>query len=88
MSLETINPATGEFVRDYQAMTDDEVDDILKSVASTQMQWRTVPFAERARLMALSLRLRAAQVKVDAARGMSDAAQGLQVTNFWEYRDE
>lgn len=48
----------------------------------------TYMMAERARLMALTLRLRAAQVKVEAARGMSDAAQGLQVTNFWEYRDE
>jgi hypothetical protein len=43
--------------------------------------------AERARLMALTLRLRAAAVKVEAARGLSDAAQSLQYSTFWEYSD-
>ena len=41
--------------------------------------------AERARLMALTLRLRAGTVKVEAARGLSDSAQSLQYTTFWEY---
>ena len=45
----------------------------------------TYMLAERARLMALTLRLRASAVKVEAARGLSDAAQSLQYTTFWEY---
>src|SRR3990167_8707084 len=47
----------------------------------------TYMLAERARLMALTLRLRAGAVKVEAARGLSDAAQALQYTTFWEYSD-
>jgi len=43
--------------------------------------------AERARLMALTLRLRAGAVKVEAAHGLSDAAQALQYSTFWEYSD-
>ena len=47
----------------------------------------TYMIAERARLMALTLRLRAGAVKVEAARGLSDAAQALQYSTFWEYSD-
>lgn len=46
----------------------------------------TYMIAERARLMALTLRLRAAAVKVEVARGLSDQAQNLQYTSFWEFR--
>jgi hypothetical protein len=45
----------------------------------------TYMLAERARLMALTLRLRAAETKVEAARGVSEAAQSLQQSTFWEY---
>lgn len=48
----------------------------------------TYMMAERARLMALTLRLRAAHVKVEAARGLNDAAQDLQNTDFWDYSDD
>lgn len=48
----------------------------------------TYMIAERARLLALTLRLRAGAVKVEAASGLSDAAQALQYSTFWEYRDE
>ena len=47
----------------------------------------TYVIAERARLMALTLRLRAGAVKVEAAHGLSDAAQALQYSTFWEYSD-
>ena len=47
----------------------------------------TYMIAERARLMALTLRLRAGTVKVEAASGLSDAAQALQYSTFWEYSD-
>ncbi|PZQ96158.1 MAG: lytic transglycosylase [Cereibacter sphaeroides] len=45
----------------------------------------TYMIAERARLMALTLRLRAGTVKVEAAKGLNDAAQSLQYSAFWEY---
>lgn len=47
----------------------------------------TYMIAERARLMALTLRLRAGAVKFEAASGLSDAAQALQYSTFWEYSD-
>jgi hypothetical protein len=46
----------------------------------------TYMIAERARLLALTLRLRAGAVKVEAASGLSDAAQALQHSTFWEYQ--
>lgn len=56
--------------------------------AKAAMDHSTYMLAERARLMALTMRLRAAHVKVEAARGMNDAAQQLQHTTFWEYGNE
>lgn len=50
------------------------------------MDMNTYLMAERARLMALTLRLRAAHVKVEAARGINESAQQLQSTDFWEYK--
>lgn len=41
--------------------------------------------AERARLLALTLRLRAGGVKVAAARGLTEAAENLQQSSFWIY---
>ena len=55
--------------------------------AKQAVDQNTYMIAERARLMALTLRLRAAQAKVDAAAGVSAAAQDLQYTTFWEYTD-
>lgn len=48
----------------------------------------TYMLAERARLMALTLRLRAAHVKVEAARGLTEAADQLEQSTFWRYADE
>ena len=45
----------------------------------------TYMLAERARLMALTLRLRAGSVKVEAAKGLSDAAEAFQYSTFWEF---
>lgn len=48
----------------------------------------TYMLAERARLMALTLRLRAAHVKVEAAQGLTEAANHLEQSTFWRYSDE
>lgn len=47
--------------------------------------WNTYLMAERARLMALTLRARAARVKLEAAQGLNEASQQLQATSFWRY---
>lgn len=48
----------------------------------------TYMLAERARLMALTLRRHAAEVKVEAARGLTEAADALETSTFWRYADE
>jgi len=51
MSLQSINPATGELIRTYPEMTLEEVDNILQEVQREFLAWRTVPFSERAKYM-------------------------------------
>lgn len=53
--------------------------------AKEAVDHNTYMLAERARLMALTLRLRAAQAKVEAARGMTEAADQLENSQFWRY---
>jgi hypothetical protein len=52
------------------------------------MDHNTYMLAERARLMALTLRLRSAHVMVEAGEGMVDTAENLELTTFWRYKDE
>ena len=47
----------------------------------------TYMLAERARLMALTMRARAAQVKVETARGLTEASNQLQQTDFWRFHE-
>lgn len=56
--------------------------------AKQAVDHNTYMLAERARLMALTMRLRAAHVKVESAAGLSGAAQQLQRTSFWKYSDD
>lgn len=56
--------------------------------AKEGVDYATYMEAERARLMALTLRQRAAQAKVEAAKGLSDAAQQAAHTTFWRYNSE
>lgn len=51
MSLETINPANGEKIRDYQEMNDKQVDEIIGKTDSAFKAWRETSFEERAQLM-------------------------------------
>jgi succinate-semialdehyde dehydrogenase/glutarate-semialdehyde dehydrogenase len=51
MRFETINPATGEWVREYEEMTHDQVEIIIENSHRAQQQWRFVSFAERAEPM-------------------------------------
>ena len=56
--------------------------------AKEAMDRSTYMLAERARLMALTLRLRAAHVKVEAAQSLTKAADQLEQSNFWRYTNE
>lgn len=56
--------------------------------AKEAADYNTYMLAERARLMALTLRLRASQVMVEAGREMSSAAESLEVSTFWRYTDD
>jgi succinate-semialdehyde dehydrogenase/glutarate-semialdehyde dehydrogenase len=51
MSFTSINPTTGEVVKQYPAHSADEIEAALASAAKAFQQWRAASFAERAVLM-------------------------------------
>jgi len=57
MAIATINPATGETLRTFEALTDSEIEQKIQLAADTFHKHRRVPFSERARKM-----MRAAEI--------------------------
>jgi len=57
MAIATINPATGEVIKRFDALTDAQVDEKIGKAAKTFHSYRKTSFAERARWM-----LRAAEI--------------------------
>ena len=51
MSIETRNPATGELIKVYPALTQGDVDIVLEQVHNAFLQWRQISIQERAELM-------------------------------------
>jgi succinate-semialdehyde dehydrogenase/glutarate-semialdehyde dehydrogenase len=51
MAIATINPATGEVVKRFDALTDAQVDDKITKAAAAFHSFRKTPFADRARWM-------------------------------------
>ncbi|MEU8524099.1 MULTISPECIES: NADP-dependent succinic semialdehyde dehydrogenase [Streptomyces] len=51
MPIATVNPATGETVRTYEAHTPDEVERRIAAAYETFLTYRTTSFAERSRLL-------------------------------------
>jgi succinate-semialdehyde dehydrogenase/glutarate-semialdehyde dehydrogenase len=51
MSMQVINPATGETVREYEETTPEAVDAIIESTHETFLEWRRTGFDQRALLM-------------------------------------
>ncbi len=49
--MKSINPATGEVIKEYQEHTEEEVSEILQLVQSDWEQWRRTTFSERAGYM-------------------------------------
>jgi succinate-semialdehyde dehydrogenase/glutarate-semialdehyde dehydrogenase len=57
MSIQSINPATGEVLETFQEMTTSEIDRILEATYMTFRDWRSRPFADRAKLMREAARI-------------------------------
>ncbi len=51
MAIATVNPATGQVVKTFDALSDAELEVKLQKAADTFASYRHVPFAERAKLM-------------------------------------
>lgn len=51
MAIATVNPATGQVVRTFEPMSDAQVEDRVQRAADIFLEYRTFPFAERARKM-------------------------------------
>ena len=51
MGIQSINPATGEVLENFQEMTAGEIDGILQAAYTTFREWRHRPFAERSKRM-------------------------------------
>jgi succinate-semialdehyde dehydrogenase/glutarate-semialdehyde dehydrogenase len=51
MALRSINPATGELIREYDEMTRDQVQHIVEQSHQAYLSWRAVPIRERAATM-------------------------------------
>ena len=57
MAIQSINPATGEVLENFDEMTVGEVDQILEAAYTVFQEWRDRPFAERAKKMREAARL-------------------------------
>src|SRR6202047_1999156 len=51
MAIATINPATGETIKTFEALTDSQVDQKIERAAKVFPAFHKLPFAERARMM-------------------------------------
>jgi succinate-semialdehyde dehydrogenase/glutarate-semialdehyde dehydrogenase len=51
MNIQSINPATGEVLENFQEMSTSEIDEILEAVETTFREWRKRPFVERTKRM-------------------------------------
>src|SRR5258708_1273546 len=51
MAIATINPATGEVLKTFDSLSDEQIEVKLQKAADTFLSYRKVPFAERTRMM-------------------------------------
>ena len=50
MTMETINPATGERLKSYDLWNEGQIEAVLTEAAAAKAAWQAMPFVERARL--------------------------------------
>ena len=48
MAIASTNPATGELIQSFDALTEEQIDEKLATAAATFRSYRTTTFAERA----------------------------------------
>jgi succinate-semialdehyde dehydrogenase/glutarate-semialdehyde dehydrogenase len=65
VAIATINPATGEEVKTFDALTDEEIDRKLGLAAETFREYRKTPFEDRSRML-----LRAAEILEEEAEDL------------------
>ncbi len=70
MSIQSVNPATGEILETFTATSPEELERILAKSRAAFLEWRTVPFAARAPRMREAARL-LRQGKAELARTMT-----------------
>src|SRR5690349_12047958 len=51
MSIQTINPTTGEVLETFQVYSPEQIDEALASAHTAFLQWRTLSFAERGKYL-------------------------------------
>jgi succinate-semialdehyde dehydrogenase / glutarate-semialdehyde dehydrogenase len=51
MAIASVNPATGELIKKFEALTDAQVEEKIRRATDTFSTYRKVPFSERARMM-------------------------------------
>ncbi|HKJ34487.1 MAG TPA: NAD-dependent succinate-semialdehyde dehydrogenase [Balneolales bacterium] len=51
VALQSINPANGKIIKNYDEIDRDELENLLKKVDETQQEWVHVPFSERSEKM-------------------------------------
>ncbi|HET7442676.1 MAG TPA: aldehyde dehydrogenase family protein, partial [Terriglobales bacterium] len=52
MAIATVNPASGEVLKKFEALSDSQIEEKLARAAATFASYRKTPFSERARMMA------------------------------------
>ena len=62
MAISTVNPATGEEVRSFEALTEEEIEEKIQHAADTFGEYRKTSFSERAQMM-----MRAAEILEEEA---------------------
>jgi succinate-semialdehyde dehydrogenase/glutarate-semialdehyde dehydrogenase len=70
MSIQTVNPATGDVVEKFEPTSPAELERILAGAHAAFQEWRAVPFAERAKPMREAARMLRAR-KTEFARTMT-----------------
>ena len=49
--IKSINPSTGELIKEYQTYSDDDVLSIIKKVSSEYINWKNVSFDKRSKIL-------------------------------------
>src|SRR5262245_5546467 len=70
MSIQSVNPATGEVLETFDAATLSDLEHILARSHAAFLEWREIPFARRAALMREAARVLRAR-KAECARSMT-----------------